>query len=243
MMRDLNGQVCPDFQSTPPARGPSLWQARYKAILVQEGEYFLECSRYIHLNPNRSHLTRPAERYRWSSYRNYVVGGPVCVDWVTTGRTLEEFGGDRHRYRAWVEAGRGEKPVDPFERAVAGLALGGEEFTRRLMHLMRAVVSGEEPSARQLRRHHEKKRSPQQIEQAVEDVFRDEHPRRRARMFLCAQRLYSLMTVREIAERYGKGSSAVSMAVKAIKRESENDSSLAAKLQQLGQRLITKSEK
>ena len=67
--------------------------ARYKAILVQEGEYFLECSRYIHLNPNRSRLTRPAERYRWSSYRNYVLGGPVCVDWVTTGRTLEEFGG------------------------------------------------------------------------------------------------------------------------------------------------------
>ncbi len=62
-------------------------------------------------------------------------------------------------------------------------------------------------------------------------------------MFLCAQRLYSLMTVREIAERYGKGSSAVPMAVKAIKRESENDSSLAAKLQQLGQRLIAKNEK
>ncbi len=39
--------------------------------------------------------------------RNYVVGGPVCVDWVTTGRTLEEFGRDRHRYRAWVEAGMG----------------------------------------------------------------------------------------------------------------------------------------
>ncbi len=146
-------------------------------------------------------------------------------------------------YRAWVEAGRGEKPVDPFERAVAGLALGGEEFTRRFVYLMRAAVSGEEPSARQLRRHHEKRRSPQQIEQAVEDLFRDEHPRRRARMFLCAQRLYSLMTVREIPERYGKGSSAVSMAVKAIKRESENDLSLAAKLQQLGQRLITKSEK
>ncbi len=82
--------------------------------------------------------------------RNYVVGGPVCVDWVTTGRILEEFGGDRHRYRTWVEAGRGEKPVDPFERAVAGLALGGEEFTRRLVHFMRAAVSGEEPSARQL---------------------------------------------------------------------------------------------
>ena len=92
VMRDLNGQYAQIFNRRHRRVG-HLWQARYKAILVQEGEYFLECSRYIHLNPNRSRLTRPAERYRWSSYRNYVVGGPVCVDWVTTGRTLEEFGG------------------------------------------------------------------------------------------------------------------------------------------------------
>ncbi len=151
-----------------------------------------------------------------------------AVRYAWTGDDKEDSRGVRGgspslHYRAWVEAGRGEKPVDPFERGVTGLALGGEEFTRRLMHLMRAAVSGEDPSARQLRRHHEKRRSPQQIEQAVEDLFRDEHPRPRARMLLCAQRLYSLMTVREIAERYGKGSSAVSMAVKAIKRESENN--------------------
>ncbi|MBI2837232.1 MAG: transposase [Acidobacteria bacterium] len=237
MMRDLNGQYAQGFNRRHRRVG-HLWQARYKAILVQEGEYFLECSRHIHLNPNRSGLTRPAERYRWSSYRNYV-GAPVCVEWVTTGRTLTEFGGDRRRYEAWVEAGRGEKPVDPFERAVAGLALGGEEFTRRLVHRMKAAVGREEPSARQLLRLHEKRRSPQQIEQAVEEVFRNEHPRRRARMFLCAQRLYSRMTVREIAERYGKGSSAVSMAVKAISRESEKDPRSAERLRQLGRRLIT----
>ena len=38
----------------------------------------------------------------------------------------------------------------------------------------------------------------------LEDVFRDEHSRRRAQILLYAQRRYSLLTVREIAERYGR---------------------------------------
>ena len=46
-----------------------LFQGRYKAILVEDGDYLMECSRYIHLNQissllNRAKLTRPAERYR-----------------------------------------------------------------------------------------------------------------------------------------------------------------------------------
>jgi hypothetical protein len=59
---------------------------------------------------------------------------------VSTARTLAHFGGSRsrrrqaqqqqaqQRYRALVEAGRGERPVSSFERAFAGLVLGGEAF-------------------------------------------------------------------------------------------------------------------
>ena len=101
------------------------------------------------------------------------------------------------------------------------MVLGGEEFVRHLVHLMKALLrSGEEPSAKHLRRLHEPRRSPEEIEEAVEAVFRGKRRRRRAPMLLCAERLYSWMTVREIAGRYGRGSSAVSMAMKAIKRGS-----------------------
>ena len=37
-----------------------LWQGRYKAIVVGDGVYLSGCSRYIHLNPNRARITRPA---------------------------------------------------------------------------------------------------------------------------------------------------------------------------------------
>jgi hypothetical protein len=99
-----------------------LFQARYKAILVEDGEYLLECSRYIHLNPNRKKLTRPAELWSWSSYRNYV-GGPQTVDWVRTERVMAHFGSPED-HRAYVESGRDEEPISPFERATAGLVLG-----------------------------------------------------------------------------------------------------------------------
>ncbi len=88
-MRAINGRYARNFNFRHKRVG-YVWQGRYKAILVEDGKYFLECSRYIHLNPNRSKMTRPAERYLWSSYRNYV-GGPISAEWVETARTLSLF--------------------------------------------------------------------------------------------------------------------------------------------------------
>jgi hypothetical protein len=120
-------------------------------------------------------LTRPAERYRWSSYRSYV-GGPCPVDWVDTSLVLGVFGSDTAAYRRYVEAGKGERPVSPFERAVAGVALGAEGF----VEMIRAKVSPTEehrelPSLRALR--HLARPSPASIEAAVNEVFGGETDR------------------------------------------------------------------
>ena len=61
-LRHLNGDYARWFNRRHKRVG-HLWQGRYKAILVEDGRYFQECSRYIHLNPNRAKLTRPAGRY------------------------------------------------------------------------------------------------------------------------------------------------------------------------------------
>ena len=109
----------------------------------------LECSRYIHLNPNRSRMTRPAERYRWSSCRNYIGAGPACVPWVAMEKTMEAFNGDRGLYREWIESGKGEKAISPFERAAAGLVLGSQALVDRVKGILagRPITSGE-PSLR-----------------------------------------------------------------------------------------------
>ena len=50
-------------------RTGTLWEGRYKACLVESGQYFLACSRYIELNPVRAWMVAAAGDYRWSSFK------------------------------------------------------------------------------------------------------------------------------------------------------------------------------
>ncbi|GAE33748.1 transposase [Halalkalibacter akibai] len=49
-----------------------LFQGRYGAKLITDAPYFLEVSRYIHLNPLDANMVDRPEQYRWSSYRTYL---------------------------------------------------------------------------------------------------------------------------------------------------------------------------
>lgn len=179
-------------------------------------------------------MTRPAERYRWSSYRNYV-GGPGALPWVETKTVLGEFGGDRAVYRAYVEVGKGEKQVSPFERAVAGLALGSEEFLTRVRRWASKMRnSGEQPSLRSLVR--DGKARPERVEAVVAAVFPDVGPTRKTRLLLYAQRIHSGLGPVEIGRRYGRRHSTVRMAVRDLEAEAKRDPSLASRLARVAKR-------
>ena len=230
-MRQLNAGYVRYFNARHRRVG-HLWQGRYKAILVEDGAYFLECGRYIHLNPNRSRITRPAERYAWSSYRNYVAAGVPRAEWVETSRTLKQFGGRRDRYRKFVESGKGEKAVSPFERAVAGLVLGGEAFVQRIHDLTQGrLPSPEQPALGELRRL--QKAPPDVVEKVVEALFSAEQPRRRRRLILYALRKHSRLRPSEIARRQGRSAAAVTLAVRDLEAEAHSKPELAKGLRTL----------
>lgn len=50
-----------------------LFEGRYKSSLVKDDVYFLQSSRYIHLNPVKAGMVNCAEEYRWSSYRTVIA--------------------------------------------------------------------------------------------------------------------------------------------------------------------------
>ena len=52
----------------------SLYQNRYKSILVENDAYLLECARYIERNPLRGKIADSIDEYKWSSYNFYVNG-------------------------------------------------------------------------------------------------------------------------------------------------------------------------
>ncbi len=50
------------------------WQDRYKSQAVGKDAYFIQCGKYIELNPVRARLVERPEDYKYSSYLHYVRG-------------------------------------------------------------------------------------------------------------------------------------------------------------------------
>ena len=98
-----------------------LVDGRYKAKLVDENDYLLELSRYVHLNPEHigGQKGKPIEErikhlraYKWSSYPSYI-GKRKALDFVEYGPILSQMAGRKKRewpklYREFVETGLAE---------------------------------------------------------------------------------------------------------------------------------------
>jgi len=99
-----------------------LFESRYTACLIEDESYFLEVSRYIHLNPVKAHIVLDPAAYVYSSYGCFMKAGekeedsdeePVeeslCTkminELVDTSRVLAGFrDGSREQYRKFVES-------------------------------------------------------------------------------------------------------------------------------------------
>ena len=79
-----------------------LFEGRYKACLVKDDAYFLQTSRYIHLNPVKAKMVEHPEDYPWSSYRTMLGMGDDKITEIN--RTRAYFGKNAGiRYREFVE--------------------------------------------------------------------------------------------------------------------------------------------
>ena len=139
-MQYLNGSYTSYFNRRHRRCG-HLFQGRFKGHLIEEDGYFLEVSRYIHLNPVRAKAVARPQDYRWSSCPGYVRAARV-VPWVTYARVLGEFAQTaataRRAYSRFVRAGVEEPPPSPFAGATGGLLVGSERFVTRVRALLRA---------------------------------------------------------------------------------------------------------
>ena len=137
-MQYLNGSYTGYFNRRHRRAG-HLFQGRFKGHLIQEEGYYLEVSRYIHLNPVRARLVPQPERWRWSSYPGYQRAHRA-LDWITYDGVLGEFAGEpskaRRAYARFVRAGMDRPPRSPFADAVGGLLVGSAAFLTRVRQLL-----------------------------------------------------------------------------------------------------------
>lgn len=79
-----------------------LFEGRYKACLVEDDAYFLQTSRYIHLNPVKAKMVEHPEDYPWSSYQTLLGFRDDRITQIS--RTHAYFGQNPiMRYRQFVE--------------------------------------------------------------------------------------------------------------------------------------------
>jgi REP element-mobilizing transposase RayT len=163
------------------SRVGTLWQGRFRDVLVENGEWAYELSTYLHLNPlriaglgldkkgrvlegggfrkpTREQVTQRLARlrkYPWSSYRAY---GGYCTPptWLTMEelwrRSHKEPAKQRSAYRAELQK-RLTYGVDPStsERLRDVIAIGSASFSRRVRESVGEGIEGLE-NKRALRR-------------------------------------------------------------------------------------------
>ena len=79
-----------------------LFESRYTSCLIENDLYFLEVSRYIHLNPVKAQMVREPLAYSYSSYAAYVSGeNSIPLDKKRVLRAFRRE--DPEQYRLFVE--------------------------------------------------------------------------------------------------------------------------------------------
>lgn len=51
-----------------------LWQSRFKSMIIQRDDYFLDCINYVEANPVRAKLAGSPSDYPWSSFNDRSFG-------------------------------------------------------------------------------------------------------------------------------------------------------------------------
>jgi hypothetical protein len=184
----------------------------------------------------RDKLVDVPEKYRWSSYKEYVGGKTIYVDRTDVDVYLT---GGRQGYRRFVLEGVG-KEQDPLADVYAGFLLGSPDFIKdQLRHMGNQIKSVEVSHRQELRR-------DDQMEQAIisavakqfkipsQDLFASKsRPMRAKQVAIYLLRRHTSLTNREIGEMFGIGHSAVSKAGLYIEQLVAADKGLRRKVAQI----------
>jgi putative transposase len=132
----------------------SVFQGRYKAILVEKDGYLKALSAYIHLNPVRAGIVTRPSLYDFSSYRFYSQKSKPPA-FLNTPDLLDMFNGKKSEYRRFVESYvQHGAEIDPEDIYGKNSLLGSEGFLRlafKKMHVAGGTLNErEQPDARDM---------------------------------------------------------------------------------------------
>ena len=110
-MRHINGIYTQRFNKDEKKDGP-LFRGRYKSIVVSFDGYFLNVSRYIHLNPVSAKIVSSPEQFPWSSY-SYFIDSKNKPSWLKVEETLEML--ENQNYFQFINEGIDDETYNFYE--------------------------------------------------------------------------------------------------------------------------------
>lgn len=219
-------------------RSGHLFQGRYKSIVVDKESYFLELSRYIHLNPVRAKMVSRPQEYAWSSYQGYISkSGDGRIDKERVNELTEMNGSACARF---TEEGITDK-IEPFKNLYAGFILGKTSFIKEKLNELKDQVEGEISFKDELRA----EANGEAIIKAVEDKYgksleeikeSKRRPMREKQVLVYLLRRMTGLTNAEIGEMLGLKFSAVSKAGIKLEDEMGSDKGLRREVEELASR-------
>ncbi len=192
-----------------------LFQGRYKSYLVDQDNYFLQLSRYIHLNPVKARLSTSPEGFQWSSMRFFLKDkGP---SFLHKEFTLKNFDSPK-AYHAFVKEGIADQNNLP--KPLGGCILGSESFLQNF--------------AKQIQKHKTKDISGKKdlLRVAIPRLEKLTEGKDRSFQIYCFWR-YGRLTQRQIGEMFQRTHAAVSQNIHRFKAKLTNDKILTKALDQL----------
>jgi len=135
-----------------------LFQGRYKALPVDQGEYFRTVADYIHLNPARAHAfdleIGSLADFKWSSFCGYVRPakrpGVLTVKRVLESHGFSDDASGRSQYRKYIKrrvldilnSDDPRQTDEQWSNIRRGWFFGSDEFRMKIQDTLDKVVSG-----------------------------------------------------------------------------------------------------
>ena len=120
------------------SRSGTLWEGRFKSSLVQSQIYFLQCQKYIELNPVRAGMVSDPAEYAWSSYQCNALGKKVrmCTPHEEYLALANSSFKRQEVYRSLFRAYEDDELIREIRTSVnKWLAFGGEGFKDEIERL------------------------------------------------------------------------------------------------------------
>jgi len=210
----------------------SIFQGRYKSILVDADSYALILSAYIHLNPLRAKMVENIENYPYSSFLDYIGKRKPIIRRLDISFILNKFSDKSAKaqkmYQEFVTGNT--KMASPLKDAFKGVALGSDKFIEQITAKIKSIGKDREIKEIKVISAY----SPDEVINTVSDyfdikkdlIFKKQRNNIYRKFTLYLLKKYAPASLRQIGDLFDMDYAAVSQAVKRFENEIKRDKML-----------------